>query len=356
MQRDEEFMAEALELARAHPYTSPNPRVGAVVVRDGEIIGSGAHVRAGDQHAEAAALAGIDAREATLYVTLEPCNFTGKTPPCAPAVASAGIVRVVAAVEDPDSRVAGRGFGYLRGRKIAVTVGVLGAEAKALNAPYFHHRVTGRPLVTLKLALTLDGRMGAADGSSRWITGPEARRRVHRRRAFADALLVGSGTVVSDDPRLTAREVQNIRQPLRVVVDSSGRVPPTAKALGDGALIATTPAAPHEIQISWKESGAEVVVLPESKDGVDLEALLELLGDKGCLDLYCEGGATLATSLLAHALVERLELHYAPKLTGRGGPDIGDIGVATMAGAAVWRIATVERAGQDVVIELGKGD
>jgi diaminohydroxyphosphoribosylaminopyrimidine deaminase/5-amino-6-(5-phosphoribosylamino)uracil reductase len=348
VQRDEEFMTEALELARAHPYTSPNPRVGAVVVKDGEIIGSGAHVRAGDQHAEAAALAGIDARGATLYVTLEPCNFTGKTPPCAPAVASAGIVRVVAGVEDPDSRVAGRGFSYLRSRKIAVTVGVLEAQAKALNAPYFHHRLTGCPLVTLKLALTLDGRMGASDGTSRWITGPDARRRVHRRRALADA--------VADDPRLTARKVRSPRQPLRVVVDSSGRVPSTARALGDGALIATTPAAPHEVQIAWKESGAEVVVLPESKDGVDLEALLELLGDKGCLDLYCEGGAILATSLLGGGLVDRLELHYAPKLTGRGGPDIGDIGVATMAGAGVWRIAAIKRAGEDVVIELDKGD
>ncbi|MGH2807694.1 MAG: bifunctional diaminohydroxyphosphoribosylaminopyrimidine deaminase/5-amino-6-(5-phosphoribosylamino)uracil reductase RibD, partial [Actinomycetota bacterium] len=204
---DRFFMARAIELARIPLHTSPNPRVGAVVVRDGEVIGEGYHFGAGRPHAETEALRGVDdARGATVYVNLEPCMHRAETPPCAPALVEAGVARVVAALEDPDERVRGRGFEYLREHGVEVTGGVMAAEARALNAAFIHQRTTGRPLVTLKLALTIDGRLAASDGTSRWVTGPEARAVVHRRRAETDAILVGSGTVLADDPSLTARD------------------------------------------------------------------------------------------------------------------------------------------------------
>ena len=348
---DERYMARALELARGPAFASPNPRVGAVVVRDGAVVSEGAHEGPGTPHAEAVALAGADARGATVYVTLEPCNHHGRTPPCAPALVEAGVARVVAAVEDPDSRVAGSGFEVLRRAGIDVEVGVLRAAAESLNRAYLHHRRTGRSFVSLKLALTLDGRMTAADGSSQWITGPEARQIVHARRLECNAVMAGAGTVLADDPKLTVRDVPAPRQPLRVVVDARGRVPGDAAALGDGSLVATTASCPHDVQIAWKETGAEVLVLPEDDRGVDLAALLDALGTRGVVEVLCEGGPRLASSLIRDDLAGRLELHYGPVLTG-GGASLEDLGVTSMAEALRFEVEETRRAGDDLLVTL----
>jgi diaminohydroxyphosphoribosylaminopyrimidine deaminase/5-amino-6-(5-phosphoribosylamino)uracil reductase len=209
--------------------------------------------------------------------------------------------------------------------------------------------------VNLKLALTLDGRMAAPDGSAAWITGDESRASVHRRRAEADAVMVGSGTVLADDPQLTARDLDVPRQPLRVVIDAKGRTTPPRRVFDDDAptLIATTDSTPHEVQTAWKEAGAEVVVLPATHRGhVDLEELVAHLGARDVVELYCEGGAELATALLKDDLVDRLEIHYGPVLAGRGGPDIGDLGVVAMKDALRFRTVDVHRSGDDVLVTL----
>ncbi|HEV3471829.1 MAG TPA: bifunctional diaminohydroxyphosphoribosylaminopyrimidine deaminase/5-amino-6-(5-phosphoribosylamino)uracil reductase RibD [Actinomycetota bacterium] len=344
------FMRRALHIAARPLRTAPNPRVGAVVVRKGRILAEATHEGAGTPHAEASALSGIDAAGATLYVTLEPCVHEGRTPPCVPVIVSSGVERVVIALEDPDERVSGRGIDALRAAAIEVTVGVLADEARALNRAYLHHRATGRPFVTLKLALSIDGRLGAPDRKARWITGPRTRELVHRRRAEVDAILVGAGSVLADDPQLTAREVGATIQPTRVLVDASGRIPPTAAAFGAGeVLVATTDRAPHERQTEWKEAGAEALVLPATGSGVDLDALFDELGRRGFTEIYCEGGAELATSLLKDNLVDRLEIHHGPVLLGRGGPEIGDLGVTSMDDASRWKTTKVHQVGDDVV-------
>jgi diaminohydroxyphosphoribosylaminopyrimidine deaminase/5-amino-6-(5-phosphoribosylamino)uracil reductase len=271
----------------------------------------------------------------------------------------AGIVRVVASLQDPDDRVGGRGFAFLRERGVEVVTGVLEAEAELLNRPYLHQRRTGRPLLTLKLAMTLDGRLAAPDGSSRWITGEVSRHRVHARRSQVDAVLVGAGTVLADDPRLTARAVDAPRQPARVIVDSRGRVPGTAQVFeGSHAIVATTVAAPVEAQTAWKEAGAEVVGYGDERGGVDLASLLDDLGRRGWLEVLCEGGAELATSLLRSDLVDRLELFHGPVITGRGGPEIGGLDVATMSQVRSWDLIYVERIEDDVltVYERRRGE
>ncbi|MFN2488450.1 MAG: bifunctional diaminohydroxyphosphoribosylaminopyrimidine deaminase/5-amino-6-(5-phosphoribosylamino)uracil reductase RibD [Actinomycetota bacterium] len=354
MSDDERYMARAIEFARRATFTSPNPRVGALVVRDGAPLGEGFHRGPGAPHAEIEALAGVDAAGSTLYVNLEPCCHDGLTPPCAPVLADAGVARVVAAIEDPDARMRGRGFAYLRRRGVEVATGVLAGEALLLNRAYLHQRTTGSPFVSLKLALSLDGRMSARDGSARWITGGAARRAVHVRRAAVDAVMVGSGTVLRDDPRLSARHRPDARRPARIVVDSSGRVLADAAVFAPDAhvIVATTDRAPHEIQTAWKEAGAEVLVLGERGGGVDLRALLEVLGRRGMLEVLCEGGARLATSLLRERLVDRLELNYGSLLLGEGGAALADIGVNTMADASRWRCTSAERCGEDVVVVL----
>ena len=356
MTEDERYMDRAIALAADVGFTSPNPRVGAVVVRAGEVIADAAHQGAGTPHAEALALEGIEATGATLYVTLEPCTHHGRTPPCAPRIVDAGVTRVVVAIEDPDPRVAGRGIACLREHGIDVELGIGAEEAAALNAAYLHHRTTGRPLVTLKLALSLDGKMAAIDGSSRWITGAETRREVHRMRARADGILVGAGTILSDDPLLTARDVEASHQPVRVIVDSSGRVPADAAVFGSGdTIVMTTIGSAEDARTAWKSAGAEVVVVDHHRDGeVDLRAVIENLGARGWLEVLCEGGAQLATSLLRDDLVDRLILHYGAVTIGGDGLGIGSLGVSTMADARKWRTLDVTRTGSDAIITLGR--
>jgi diaminohydroxyphosphoribosylaminopyrimidine deaminase/5-amino-6-(5-phosphoribosylamino)uracil reductase len=348
---DERFMIRALELARSVPNTSPNPKVGAVVARDGRIVGEGYHRGAGHPHAEADAIESTDASRAVLYVTLEPCVHHGLTPPCAPMIVASGIERVVIAIEDPDPRVSGRGIAYLREHGVRVLTGVLAAEAARDNAPFLHHRRTGRPLLTLKLALTLDGRLAAPDGSANWITGPETRRSVHERRHEADAVMVGAGTIAADDARLTVRAIEASRQPARIVVDSSGRTPSHAAVFGAEAptIVATTERASHGAREAWTGAGAEVLVLPASDQGVDLPALLDELGARNLLDLYCEGGAALATSLLAEGCVDVLEIHYGPKVVGAGGPQLEDIGVKSLDDADQLEPLRVRSSGDDII-------
>ncbi|MGH2698367.1 MAG: bifunctional diaminohydroxyphosphoribosylaminopyrimidine deaminase/5-amino-6-(5-phosphoribosylamino)uracil reductase RibD [Actinomycetota bacterium] len=348
----QDHMSRALELAGRASFTSPNPKVGCLLVRDGEVLGEGHHGGAGTSHAEIRALrAAGDATGATAYVTLEPCTHQGRTPPCVPALIAAGIGRVVVATEDPDPRVAGSGLRRLAEAGIEVVSGVLEKEARALNRTYIHHRLTARPFVTLKLALSLDGRMAAPDGSARWISGADARAEGHRGRMAADAVVIGSGTALADDPALTVRDVQAVRQPARVLVDSTGRTPAGARLFDPGeVVVVTTNSASHETQTAYKETGAEVLVLPRTNEGVDLPAMLDALGQRGWLELYVEGGARLATSFLQADLVDRLDVHHGPVVLGRGGPEIGSLEVTTMADAPRWRLLRVAAAGDDVLM------
>jgi diaminohydroxyphosphoribosylaminopyrimidine deaminase / 5-amino-6-(5-phosphoribosylamino)uracil reductase len=353
---DAAWMARAVALAEGgRGTTSPNPMVGAVLVRDGRVVGEGFHQAAGRPHAEALALAaaGEAARGATCYVTLEPCAHHGRTPPCADALVAAGVARVVAAVADPDPRVDGAGLARLRAAGVAVAVGAGAAAAAEQNAAYLTHRRLGRPRVTLKAAASLDGKVAAPDGSSRWITGPAARSDAHRLRAEADAVAVGAGTALADDPRLTVRLPGWAgRQPLRVLVDAAGRVGADGH-LFDGeaeTLVATSPAAPATAVDAWKAAGAEVVICGQAPSGVDLGDLARRLAARGVLELMVEGGPRLQASLWAAGLADRLVWYLAPLAIGgeRAPGLLGGGGAATLAEARRLRLASVDRLGDDL--------
>jgi diaminohydroxyphosphoribosylaminopyrimidine deaminase/5-amino-6-(5-phosphoribosylamino)uracil reductase len=353
-------MGRAVALAEGgRGATSPNPMVGAVLVRDGRVVGEGFHQAAGRAHAEAAALAaaGAAAAGATCYVTLEPCAHHGRTPPCADALVAAGVARVVAAMADPDPRVDGAGLARLRAAGVEVVTGAGAAAAATQNAAYLTHRRLGRPRVTLKAAASLDGKVAAPDGTSQWITGPDARADGHRLRAEADAVLVGAGTALADDPRLTVRLPGHTgRQPLRVLADASGRVGPGGH-LFDGeapTLVVTTPAAPGTAVDAWKAAGAEVLICNQAADGggVDLDDLLRGLAARGVLELLVEGGPTLQASLWAAGLADRLVWYLAPlAIGGASAPGLlGGAGAATLADARRLRLASVDRLGDDLRI------
>ena len=347
---DERWSARAIELARQADYrTSPNPMVGAVVVdRDGHLAGEGYHRRRGTPHAEEEALAaaGPAAKGGTLYVNLEPCPHAHRTPPCAAAVVSAGVRRAVISMEDPDPRVRGLGIEALRSAGVEVTLGTLEAPARRLNEFYVKHRTTGRPFVTAKFAMSLDGKIATAKGESRWITGEGARHQSHELRHRHDAILVGINTVLQDDPELSARiPGREARQPIRIVLDSSLRMPPTARLLGTGALIATTSDA--------KASGAEVLKLPTDKNGrVALEPLLDLLGRREIISLLVEGGGETHASFFEAGLVDKVYVYIAPKLIGgRTAPGpIGGVGVENLRDALRLRDAEVIVIGGDYLI------
>ena len=362
---DLRFMRRALRLARrGHGRASPNPMVGAVIVFGAEVVGTGYHRGPGTAHAEIIALeqAGDKARGATLYLTLEPCTHQGRTPPCAPRVCASGLARVVVAAEDPNPKVAGAGIEALRRAGIEVEVGLLREEENQLNEAYRRYITTGRPFVTLKIAMSLDGKIATRTGHSRWITGERARVFAHRMRADSDAVLVGIGTVIADDPLLTARHVRAHRQPLRVIADSKARTPAGAKIMRASErppLIAVTDSAPEENARTLREAGAEVVVLPRRDGHVDLEALLEELGRREVASLLVEGGSELAGSVIEQGLADKLVVFIAPKLIG--GADapsaIGGCGAALVEQAWPVRDMRCRRVGGDLMVEgyLEKG-
>jgi len=314
---DRGFMAQALALAERGLFTTtPNPRVGCVIVRDGAVIGEGFHVRAGEPHAEALALAdatrrGHDVKGATLYVTLEPCGHHGRMPPCADAVIASGVARVVIAMTDPNPLAAG-GIARLRAAGIEVAIGVAETEARELNIGFVSRMTRGTPWLRMKIAASLDGCTALDNGTSQWITSEEARADGHAWRARACAVLTGIGTVLQDDPAFTVRAVETPRQPLRVVVDRRGETPVHARVLADGNAIVVT-AGPRNR--SWPVS-VEVVTLPDAQGRVDLSGLLRLLGDRGINELHVEAGARLNGALLDAGLVDEIVAYLAPDVIG----------------------------------------
>jgi diaminohydroxyphosphoribosylaminopyrimidine deaminase/5-amino-6-(5-phosphoribosylamino)uracil reductase len=321
---DEEFMGRALALAeRARGLTSPNPLVGAVVVAAGQVVGEAFHAAAGSPHAEieALAVAGQRARGATLYVTLEPCTHWGRTPPCAPIVAASGVRRVVVALQDPNPIVAGRGLEQLHRAGIDVTVGVREAEAARQNRAFLTAMRQGRPHVTLKAAMTLDGKIADIHGESRWITGEAARQEAHRLRSDADAIVVGIRTVLRDDPQLTVRlEPPWPREPLRVVLDTTARIPPTARLIAAAtaarALIAVGENAPADRLRRLADAGVTLVRLPSRGDRVGLPELLADLHMRQIRSVLVEGGARVHGAFLEAGLIDRVAVFIAPRLIG----------------------------------------
>jgi diaminohydroxyphosphoribosylaminopyrimidine deaminase/5-amino-6-(5-phosphoribosylamino)uracil reductase len=354
---DARWMRRALRLAaRGWGRTNPNPMVGAVLVRDGRVVGEGYHRQAGGPHGEIWALraAGEQARGATLYVTLEPCCHHGRTPPCTEAIIAAGVRRVVAAMVDPFPQVRGCGLDHLRAAGVAAEVGLLEEQARRLNEGYVKRLASGLPFVSLKAAMSLDGKTATAAGDSQWITGERARRAAHRLRAEHDAVLTGIQTVLADDPRLTVRHLRG-RNPRRVVADSGGRTPTTARLLAADArppVIAVTDAAPAERREALAAAGAEVWVLPAREGRVDLEALLRRLAEEGTQRVLLEAGGTLTAAALAAGLVDRVYFFIAPCLLGGAGartPVEGE-GVLSLAERHCLRDVRVKRVGEDVLI------
>jgi diaminohydroxyphosphoribosylaminopyrimidine deaminase/5-amino-6-(5-phosphoribosylamino)uracil reductase len=351
-------MRRALRLAaRARGQTMPNPMVGAVLVKEGQVVGEGYHRRPGEPHAEVLALraAGDAARGATLYVTLEPCAHYGRTPPCCEAVIAAEISRVVVAMGDPFPKVAGRGIDAIRAAGIPVEVGLLEAEARRLNEVYLKWVTRGLPWVTLKCAMTLDGKIATRTGDSRWVTGEQARAYVHRLRAEHDAIMVGIGTVRADDPLLTARGRRK-RNPLRVIVDARAELDPGSQIVCTlrevPTLVATTSAAPGERVERLREAGAVVELLPDNNSRVDLPALMAELARLSVTSVLLEGGAELTASMLAAGLVDKAIVFIAPKLVGgRDAPGpVGGEGVARVADALPVREVTFRRFGADFAL------
>jgi diaminohydroxyphosphoribosylaminopyrimidine deaminase/5-amino-6-(5-phosphoribosylamino)uracil reductase len=355
----EAYMRRALDLAeRGRGLASPNPVVGAVVVSHGEVLGEGWHDGPGTPHAEVAALqaAGERARGATLYVSLEPCDHQGRTPPCTRAILGAGVRTVVAAMVDPNPMVNGRGFARLRAEGVEVVTPVLPDVAVRKNEAFAKHVRTGTPLVVFKMGATLDGKVAARDGSSRWITGEQARTRVHRMRGEADAIVIGAGTAVVDDPSLIVRDpAYRGTPPWRVLVDARGAVPATGKLFSADAptVVATTEAASHRRREEWSAAGAEVVVFDAEGGRVPLRSLLAHLGKRDVQTVLLEGGPTLGWSAVAEGLVDRLVLFLAPKLLGgeRAPGVLGGEGLAPVDQAVALRITDVVRVGEDLMVE-----
>lgn len=362
---DERYMARALELARRGCFTTtPNPNVGCVIVRDGEIVGEGWHHRAGEPHAEVHALrmAGEKARGATAYVTLEPCSHHGRTPPCCDALIAAGVSRVVAAMQDPNPQVAGRGLYRLQQAGIAVSHGLMMNAAEAINRGFLKRMRTGFPWIQLKLGASLDGRTAMASGESQWITSAAARRDVQRFRAQSSAILTTSATVLADNPSLTVRwnelndevrqqlDEQQLRQPVRVVIDSQQRVTPQHRLIDQPGETWLMRSAPD--QQVWPESVTQIAV-PQRESQLDLVAMMMLLGQRQINSVWVEAGATLAGALLQAGLVDELIVYLAPKLLGNAARGLCELpGLEHLAAAPALNFSDVRMVGGDLRLTL----
>jgi len=356
--RDEDYMKQALKLARRGlGKTSPNPMVGAVIVKDDRIIGQGYHHHYGGRHAEINAIqnASESTAGATLYVTLEPCCHYGKTPPCVDAIIQHNIGRVVIGTLDPNPQVNGKSAARLKQRGIETEVGVLADECRDLNEAHFKHMTTGLPLVTLKFAQTLDGRIATATGDSQWISSEPFRRLAHRLRTANDAVMVGIDTVLADNPRLTVRLVKG-RNPARVILDSRLRIPPDAGVVQNReaapTVIATTSQADEKKVSHLRETGIEVLVLRQDLAGkVDLKQLLGMLDQRGFSSVLVEGGAGVITSFLRQNLADRAVIAIAPKIMGQGVAAVGELKIREVSQTLKLSFKKIYRVGEDLVIE-----
>ena len=357
-QSDEFWMAHALTLAaRGITTTMPNPRVGCVIVRDGQNVGEGYHVLAGTGHAEVHALAaaGDRARGATAYVTLEPCSHHGRTPPCAEALINAKVARVVCAIEDPNPKVAGRGLAQLEAAGVLVRSGVLSQDAEALNRGFLKRMRTGQPWLTLKLASSLDGATAMASGESQWITSPAARADVQRARSERCAILTGVGTVRSDDPSLTVRLEGIDRQPDRVILDTHLNTPANANMLSlpGKTWVLHGNEAPEERKAVLEEAGARLVVLPRDAAGhLDLTAVMIWLGQQAYNEVWAEPGATLAATLLQMNLVDELWLYQAPVLLGAATRPLFSASLSTLSEGLFFSMVDTRAVGSDLRLQL----
>jgi diaminohydroxyphosphoribosylaminopyrimidine deaminase/5-amino-6-(5-phosphoribosylamino)uracil reductase len=351
---DGEFMRQALALAERGLYTTtPNPRVGCLVVKDGAVVGAGWHEKAGLPHAEVLALkqAGERARGATLYVNLEPCSHHGRTPPCVDAVTAAGVKRVVAAMQDPNLKVAGSGFAKLRAAGVEVESGLMEDEARELNIGFVARMTRGRPWVRVKIAASLDGRTALANGKSQWITGEAARADGHRWRARACAILTGHGTVRDDDPQLNVRGVDTPRQPLKIVVDSRFETPLSARLLKDGKTIIAGAVKETDRIAALEKAGADTVVIPNDRGKVELFKLMEELARRELNEIHVEGGTKLNGSLLQAGVVDELLVYLAPNVIGDSGRGMFELPEVTeLSQAKAVEICEVERVGEDLRI------
>jgi diaminohydroxyphosphoribosylaminopyrimidine deaminase/5-amino-6-(5-phosphoribosylamino)uracil reductase len=356
---DEFYMRRALKMARkGEGNVSPNPMVGAVIVKEGRIIGEGYHECCGENHAEINAIrkATESIAGATVYVTLEPCSHHGRTPPCVKSLIANELARVVIGTTDPNPIVSGRGIKALRKSGIAVTVGVLEEACHELNEVFFKFISTGLPFITLKYAQTLDGRIATATGHSRWISSPPSLRLAHTLRTTHDAILVGAGTILMDDPELTVRLVKG-KNPLRIVLDSNLCIPLTAKVLRNQdqarSLVVASPSAPPEKYEALHEMGIDTLSVDETADGrIDLRKLLRALGGKDVASVLIEGGATVITSILKEKLADRLMVVVAPKIIGKGIEAVGDLGIQSIDEALRFPRWRTMKKGDDLIFDV----
>lgn len=358
---DATYMARALYLARKGLYTTdPNPRVGCVLVKDGKIVGEGWHKKAGQGHAEVEALnnATENPAGATAYVTLEPCSHHGRTPPCCETLVTAGIKRVVAAMQDPNPLVSGRGLAFLKANGVEVTCGILEQDARDLNKGFILRMTEGKPFVRSKLAMSLDGRTAMASGESQWITSSESRADVQKLRAQSSAILTGINTVLADDPSLTARIDADVTQPIRVVLDSNLQMPPNAKmlTLPGRTLILTCSQDTAKIQI-LENAGAEVYVLPEKQGKVDLNEAVKFLANQQVNEILVEAGSVLNGPLLQADLVDEWIIYMAPKVLGDNGRGLFHlVGLKNLSDCKKMTIKSIRQVGNDIRIALIKGE
>ena len=359
MVRDDEYwMRRALRLAeKGRGRTSPNPMVGAILVKDGNVVGEGYHMKAGEAHAEIVALqqAGEEAKGAILYLNLEPCTHYGKTPPCAPKVIEAGVKRVVIGIEDPNPLVKGKGIEMMRKAGLDIETGILEEECRRLNEAFCKYILKKEPFVILKVAATLDGKIATRDGDSKWISGETSRRFVHKLRNRVDGVLVGIGTVLKDDPQLTAR-IRGGRDPYRIVLDSWLKIPEEAKVIGtfpSKAIIAATGLAPKDKIEKLEKKGVQILILDSQEGKINLKSCLSKLGEMGITSLLVEGGSQVNGSFLDEGLIDKLLLFLSPRLMGdhQALGIFGGRGGSTLQEAVALREIKTRRFGKDLLIE-----